>query len=96
MLDTLKRLMEDDTAQARRDLPGVMIVLTVAGVIGFVALQVMSDVIEQTQLTSNDPLYNASQNLQDSINSAWGLVGLAFTVVILSVIIVYLYGLRGR
>lgn len=96
MRNTIKRLMEDDSAQARRDLPGVMIVLVIAGVIGFVGLQVMSDVIGQTELQSGDPLYNASESLQDSIDSAWGLVGLAFTVVVLSVIIVYLYGLRGR
>lgn len=99
MLDRIRRAMNsgghDRGQMGGRDLPGVMIVLTVAGVIGFVALQVMSDVIEQTALSSGDPLYNASQDLQTAINSAWGLVGLAFTVIILSVIVVYLYGLRG-
>lgn len=92
----VRNLAANDRAQARQDLPGVMIVLVVAGVIGFIGLQVMSSTITQTSLTSGDPLYNASESLQTSINSAWGLVGTAFIVVILAVIVVYLYGLRGR
>lgn len=99
MLDKMRAaasmLLKDGRAQGRQDLPGVMIVLVVAGVIGFIGLQVMSSTIEQTQLTSGDPLYNASDSLQTSINQAWGLVGTAFIVVILAVIVVYLYGLRG-
>jgi len=77
------------------DLPGAMILLVVAGVIGFVGLQVMSTVIGTTGLESSDPLYNASEALETSVNDAWGLVGVAFIVVILAVVIVYLYGLRG-
>jgi len=100
MLDKVSRLMAafaaDDRAQARQDLPGVMIVLVVAGVVGFIGINVMSTVIETTSLQSGDPLYNASDSLQDSVNDAWGLVGVAFIVVILAVIVVYLYGLRGR
>jgi hypothetical protein len=88
-------LMSDSRAQGRMDLPGVMIVLVIAGVVGFVGLQVMSTVIGSTSLSQGDPLYNASTDLQSSINQAWGMVGVAFIVVILSVIIVYLYGLRG-
>ncbi len=106
MLDKVSRLMAafaaDDRAQARQDLPGVMIVLVVAGVVGFIGINVMSTVIETTALQgpgdnqTADPLYNASESLQDSVNDAWGLVGVAFIVVILAVIVVYLYGLRGR
>jgi len=89
-------LFSDDRAQTGgMDLPSVMIILVIAGVVGFVGLQVMSTVISTTQLQSGDPLYNASQSLETSINDAWGLVGVAFIVVILAVIIVYLYGLRG-
>ena len=96
MLEGLQSLFADDRGQARgMDLPGVMIVLVIAGVIGFVGLQVMSTVIDTTSLTSGDPLYNASDNLTTSVNDAWGLIGVAFIVVILAVIIVYLYGLRG-
>jgi len=92
----LDKLGMDDRAQAGgMDLPQVMILLVVAGVIGFIGLQVMSTVISTTSLTSGDPLYNASTSLEDAINQAWGLLGVAFIVVILAVIVVYLYGLRG-
>lgn len=95
MLETVKRFMKANRAQRRMDLPGAMILLVVAGVIGFVGLQVMSTVIDTTALQSSDPLYNASDSLQTSVNDAWGLVGVAFIVVILAVVIIYLYGLRG-
>lgn len=95
MLETFKAFMADRSAQTRKDLPGVMILLVIAGVVGFVGLQVMSTVIGTTSLQSGDPLYNASESLETAVNDAWGLVGVAFIVVILAVIIVYLYGLRG-
>lgn len=100
MLDNLGKLIDDDAAQmgggGRMDLPSVMIVLVIAAVVGFVGLQVMSTVIETTNLSSDDPLYNASEDLQQAVVDAWGLIAVAFIVVILSVIIFYLYGLRGR
>jgi hypothetical protein len=95
MQDKLERLVESERGQMRQDLPGVMIILVIAGVVGFVGLDVMSTVIDTTALASGDPLYNASEDLQNAVNDAWGLVGVAFIVVILAVIIVYLYGLRG-
>jgi len=98
MLDNLKKLKNDNSAQmggGGMDLPSVMIVLVIAAVVGFVGLQVMSTVIDSTTLQEGDPLYNSSQNLVDAVNSAWGLIGVTFLVVILSVIIFYLYGLRG-
>ena len=91
----IERFANDTSGQARQDLPGVMIVLVIAGVVGFVGLNVMSNVISTTNLASGDPLYTAQQDLQSSINNAWAMIGVAFIVVILSVIIVYLYGLRG-
>lgn len=98
MLDTFKALMSDNRAQmgGGMDLPSVMIVLVISAVVGFVGLQVMSTVIDTTALTASDPLYNASQSLEDAVVDAWGLIAVAFIVVILSVIIFYLYGLRGR
>jgi len=96
MLDSIRKLVSDDRAQGgSMDLASVLILLVVAGTVGFVGLQVMSTVIDTTSLSSGDALYNASDSLQSSINSAWGLVGVAFIVVILAVIVVYLYGLRG-
>lgn len=96
MRESFASFVTDDSGQVGgTDLPGAMILLVVAGVIGFVGLQVMSTVIETTALGENDSLYNASESLITSVNDAWGLVGVAFIVVILAVVIVYLYGLRG-
>lgn len=98
----LTELFDDDRGQLQgMDLPGVLIMLVVAGTVGFIGLFIMSDVITQTALdaggpnTSADPLYNASQSLRSAVNSAFSLVGLAFTVVILVVIIIYLYAVRN-
>jgi hypothetical protein len=103
MFDALKELKEDSPSlfsdnraqTGGMDLPSVMIVLVIAGVVGFVGLQVMSTVIGTTGLQQGDPLYNSSESLESAVNDAWGLVGVAFIVIILAVIIVYLYGLRG-
>lgn len=96
MFDRLAKLAFDNRGQTRgMDLPGVMIILVIAGVVGFVGLQVMSTVIDTTSIATDAPLYNASSSLQGAVNDAWGLIGVAFIVVILAVIITYLYGLRG-
>jgi hypothetical protein len=100
MLEKLRAAVADHRMGNRAqtggmDLPSVMIVLVIAGVVGFVGIQVMSTVINTTNLASSDPLYSANDSLVTSIGDAWGLVGVAFIVIILAVIIVYLYGLRG-
>jgi hypothetical protein len=93
----LDKLRSNDRGQmGGNDLPGVALVIMIAGVVLFVGIQIMSQVIEQTALQSDDPLYNASQSVQDGLNSAFSMFGILFLVVILSVVIVYLYGLRGR
>ena len=76
------------------DLAGVMIVLVVAGVIGFVGLQVMDTVVDSTTVTGN--LTEANKSLEGAFGDAFGLISVAFLVLILSVIVTYLYGLRGR
>jgi hypothetical protein len=96
MLDTLKALLADSEGQmGGRDLPSVAIMVIISGVVLFVGVQIMSQVVEQTGLASGDPFYNASQSLQTSFDSAFGTFGLAVTIVVFAVIIVYLYGLRG-
>lgn len=79
-----------------RDLPGIMIMLGIAVVVGFVILQIASQTIETTALSENDSLYNSSQSLQDATNNVFNLFGVVFLVVILSVVVYYLYGIRGR
>lgn len=95
MKSKLKALMSNDRAQAM-DLPGVLLALVIAGVIGYIGIFVMSEVSSETQVGENDSLYNASEAMDSAIDSAFSLVGIAFIVLILSVVIVYLYAVRGR
>lgn len=94
MFDSIKRLASDEKAQGGMRLQNVLIALVVAGVVGFVGLQVMSTVIDATDLASGDALYNASTELETAVNDAWSLVGVTFLVIILGSIIFYLRGVR--
>lgn len=78
------------------DLVAVMITLTIAGVVGFVGINVMNSTRETTALSEGDAFYNASQDLTDAVGNAWGQLGTVFTVIILVVIVSYLTLLRGR
>lgn len=96
MFGGLEQFANDTRGQmGGRDLPSVAIVVIIAGVVLFVGIQIMSQVVTQTSLSSGDPFYNASQALQSSFDSAFSTFGLAVTIVVFAVIIVYLYGLRG-
>jgi len=96
MLDKLKALFANESGQmGGRDLPSVAILVVIAGVVLFVGIQIMSQVVQNTSLDSGDPFYNATETLEQDFNNAFGTFGLAVTIVIFSVIIVYLYGLRG-
>jgi len=96
MRDKLNELIDNTRGQmGGRDLPGVMIALIVAAVVGAVGLFVLSDVYDEVALTSGDDFYNASTSLSDAVNSAFGLVGVAFIVIILSVVIFYLSAMRS-
>jgi len=91
------KLLGDKRAQmGGRDLPGVMIMLGIAVVVGFVILQIASETIAQTGLSDGDPLFNASEELETATNNVFSLFGVVFLVVILSVVVFYLYGIRGR
>jgi len=96
MFDKLRQFATGSERAQATDLPGVLLALVIAGVIGFVGVFVMSEVSSETSLTSGDPLYNASESMEGAIESAFSLVGIAFIVLILSVVIVYLYAVRGR
>lgn len=78
------------------DLVAVMITLVIAGVVGFVGINVMSNTKETTALGENDTFYTASQDLTEAISNAWGQLGTVFTVIILVVIVSYLVILRSR
>lgn len=75
-----------------RGLVSVMITLVTAGIVGFVGVDAMSQTREQTQLQQGDSFYNASQDLTQGVDSAFGMLGIVFLVLILSVVIAYLRG----
>lgn len=87
-------LLADNRGQ--QDLPGVIIMVGVAVVAGFVVLFLANEVIEQLNMSSGDPLYNSWQSLEDATNSAFGLFGILFIVAIMVVAIGYLYRLVNR
>lgn len=96
MFDKLKSLATDNRGQmGGRDLPGIMIMLGIAIVVGFVILTIASETIGVTQLSQGDPLYNSSESLVDATNNVFSLFSIVFLVVILSVVVFYLYGIRG-
>jgi uncharacterized membrane protein len=93
----LDKLRADDRGQmGGPDIGSVILMLGVAVVIGFVVLFLSSQVIDQTQIQSGDPLYNASESLQTATNDMFALFGLLFTIVVLAVAVIYLYAIRGR
>lgn len=96
MLDKLKAFASANRGQAGGgDLPGIIIMLGVAIVVGFLVIAIASEAIEVAGLQSGDPLYNSSDSLQTAANDVFGLLGLVFLAVILSVVVFYLYGVRG-
>jgi len=98
LLDTsaIEQFLGETKAQmGGRDLPSVAIMVIVTGVVLFVGINIMSNVVTSTNLQSGDPFYNATQTLETDFDTAFSNMGLAVTIVIFAVIIVYLYGLRG-
>lgn len=92
----LDKLLADDRGQMRMDLVTVIISAVVALVVGFVGIFLMSEVIGITALSSGDPLYNTSQSFQTTTDTVFGTVGLAVVIAVITVVIVYLYAVRGR
>lgn len=107
MRATLKRLLEDTSAQVggRLDLMAVMITVISAGVTAYVGIEIMDTTEDSNNLNTtagqDDPANasgfdNASADLTDGLDSFFGNVGTVFTVIILVVILSYLMLLRGR
>jgi len=80
----------------RLDLVAVMITVIIAGVTGYVGINIMSSTKETTGLSQNDSFYDSSQNLTDGLQSFFNQLGTVFVVIVLVVIIGYLMLLRGR
>jgi hypothetical protein len=96
-MSRIKKLLNDDRAQAGgRDLPGVIIMLGVGIVAGFLVITIASETVAIAGLSSGDPLYNSSQSMVDASNNVFSMLGIVFLAVILSVVVFYLYGVTGR
>lgn len=87
----------------RMDLVAVMITVIIAGVIGYVGIQIMSNTAQtsgmgnyNSDVANNTEWQNASLNLQQGLDSFFSQIGTVFIVIVLVVIIGYLMLLRGR
>ncbi|PSQ93560.1 MAG: hypothetical protein BRD52_00985 [Bacteroidetes bacterium SW_4_67_19] len=76
------------------DLVGVMLTITVAAVVGYVGLSVMSTTEDTADFTSGSAFDNASTSLTSGIESAFSLAEVVFIVLLLGVIITILVTLR--
>lgn len=101
MLDNLRSMLGDNRGQMRMDLVSVIIAAIVALVVAFVGIFLMSEVIGLTSLSSNgpnesaDPLYNTSDSFQNTTGTVFSMIGLAIIIAVVSVVIFYLYAVRG-
>ena len=80
----------------RLDLVAVMVTVIIAGVVGYVGINIMSNTQDTTGLSSGDTFFAAEQNLTDGLESFFSQLGTVFVVIVLVVIIGYLMLLRGR
>lgn len=80
----------------RLDLVAVMITVIIAGVVGYVGINIMSNTQETTGLSSGDPFYESQTNLTDGLQSFFSQLSTVFIVIVLVVVIGYLMLLRGR
>lgn len=89
--------------QQQMDLVAVMITVIIAGVVGYVGIQIMSNTAQTTGLgdyttdTANNTQWeNTTLELHDGLSSFFSQIGTVFIVIILVVVIGYLTLLRGR
>lgn len=89
--------------QQRLDLVSVMITVIIAGVVGYVGIQIMSSTSENaglsgytTDTTNNTVWQNSTLELHNGLNSFFSQIGTVFIVIVLVVVIGYLMLLRGR
>jgi len=78
------------------DLVAVMITVIIAGVVGYVGINIMSNTQQSTNLGSGDPFYQSQTNLTDGLQQFFSQIQTVFVVIILVVVIGYLTLLRGR
>lgn len=89
--------------QQRLDLVAVMITVIIAGVVGYVGIQIMSSTSENagldgytTDTVNNTAWQNTTLELHNGLGSFFDQIGTVFIVIVLVVVISYLMLLRGR
>ena len=75
---------------------GIVMMLVMLGVIGFVGLMIMDKVQDVAQLDSSSPFYNASTSMTDAIQTGFDLVPIIIIVAVAAIILTYLLGFWGR
>lgn len=80
----------------RLDLVAVMITVIIAGVVGYVGINIMSNTEQSTGLADGDPFYDSQNNLTDGLQQFFSQLQTVFVVIVLVVVIGYLMLLRGR
>jgi len=78
------------------DLVAVMITVIIAGVVGYVGINIMSNTEQSTGLSAGDPFYDSQTNLTDGLQQFFSQLQTVFVVIVLVVVIGYLMLLRGR
>ena len=74
------------------DLSGVMLTIIVAGVIAFVGLVVMDEVVQEI---GTDEFADAETELINAIETFFSMISVVFIVIVLAVVLAYLYAMRG-
>jgi len=89
--------------QQQLDLVAVMITVIIAGVVGYVGIQIMSNTASNagldgytTDTTNNTVWQNTTLDLHNGLDSFFSQIGTVFIVIVLVVVISYLMLLRGR
>ena len=88
--------MRLEALRQRLDLVAVMITVIIAGVVGYVGINIMSNTQESTDLADGDPFYDSQTNLTDGLQQFFSQLSTVFVVIVLVVVIGYLMLLRGR
>lgn len=78
------------------NLVNVMLVIVIAGVIGYVGIKVTSETEDSIEVGDNTAFDNASSSLTGGLETSFGLVEVVFIVLMLAIIVGALVVLRGR
>lgn len=95
--------MSRGALRQRLDLVSVMITVIIAGVVGYVGINIMSSTSDNagldgytTDTANNSQWQNSTLELHNGLEDFFSQLGTVFVVIVLVVIIGYLMLLRGR